>query len=130
MKINKLALALALSIPATIVPATSMAEVSANIGWVSEYIYRGIHQDDSSAAAGIDYAHDSGFYLGTWGADVGDGLETDVYFGFAGGENFTYKIGYTGYYYTDDYLASSLSRISPSVPPGLGARAGFLLTSP
>ena len=103
MKINKLVPVLALSIPASIVPATSMAEVSANIGWVSEYIYRGIHQDDSSASAGIDYAHDSGFYLGTWGADVGAGLEADVYFGFAGGEDFTYKIGYTGYYYTDDF---------------------------
>ena len=80
-----------------------MAEVSANIGWVSEYIYRGIHQDDSSAYAGIDYASDGGFYLGTWGADVGDGLETDLYFGYAGGEDFTYKIGYTGYYYTDDF---------------------------
>ena len=56
-----------------------------------------------SAYAGIDYAADGGFYLGTWGADVGDGLETDVYFGFAGGDNFTYKIGYTGYFYTDDF---------------------------
>jgi hypothetical protein len=30
-------------------------------------------------------------------------LETDLYFGYAGGEDFTYKIGYTGYYYTDDF---------------------------
>ena len=102
MKSKNLLSALVLS-SAAAVPATSMAEVSANIGWVSEYIYRGIHQDDSSAYAGIDYAADGGFYLGTWGADVGDGLETDVYFGFAGGDNFTYKIGYTGYYYTDDF---------------------------
>ena len=28
---------------------------------------------------------------------------TTLYFGFAGGENFTYKIGYTGYFYTDDF---------------------------
>ena len=26
-----------------------------------------------------------------------------LYFGFAGGDKFTYKIGYTGYYYTDDF---------------------------
>jgi uncharacterized protein (TIGR02001 family) len=84
-------------------PVTSMAETSANIGWVSEYIFRGIYQEDSSAYAGIDYASDNGFYLGTWGADVGDGLETDLYFGYAGGAAFTYKIGYTGYYYTDDF---------------------------
>ena len=88
---------------AAAVPATAMAEVSANIGWVSEYIFRGIYQEDSSASAGIDYASDNGFYLGTWGADVGDGLETDLYFGYSGGDDFTYTIGYTGYYYTDDF---------------------------
>jgi uncharacterized protein Gcw-chp len=101
MKIKNLVPALVLS--TVVVPATSMAETTANIGWVSEYLYRGIFQEDSSAYAGVDYAHDSGFYLGTWGADVGDGLETDLYFGFAGGDKFTYKIGYTGYYYTDDF---------------------------
>jgi uncharacterized protein (TIGR02001 family) len=84
-------------------PAASNAEVSANIGWASEYLYRGIFQDDSSASAGVDYESDSGFYLGTWGADVGEGIETDVYFGYSGGEDFTYSIGYTGYYYTDDF---------------------------
>jgi hypothetical protein len=101
MKIKNLVPALALS--AAAVPATSMADVSANAGWVSEYIFRGIFQESSSAYAGVDFTTDSGFYLGTWGADVGTGLETDLYFGFAGGDNFTYKIGYTGYYYTDDF---------------------------
>jgi len=95
--------ALVLSATALAIPATSMAEVSANIGWVSEYIFRGIYQEDSSASAGIDYASDNGFYIGTWGADVGDGLETDLYFGYSGGDEFTYTIGYTGYYYTDDF---------------------------
>jgi hypothetical protein len=94
--------ALALGLAAA-VPATSHAQLSANAGWVSEYIFRGIFQEDSSAYAGLDYAHESGFYAGTWGADVGDGLETDLYFGYAGGEDFTYKVGYTGYFYTDDF---------------------------
>lgn len=102
MKTKNLIPALVISAAAA-VPATSMAEVSANVGWVSEYIFRGVFQEDSSAYAGIDYASDNGFYLGTWGADVGLGLETDLYFGYAGGEDFTYKIGYTGYYYTDDF---------------------------
>jgi hypothetical protein len=93
----------ALVLSAVAVPATSMAETTANIGWVSDYLYRGIFQEDSSASAGVDYTHDSGFYLGTWGADVGQGIETDLYFGFAGGDKFTYKIGYTGYFYSDDF---------------------------
>ena len=103
MKTKILVPALVLSSAAIVVPATSHAELSANIGWVSDYLYRGIFQEDSSASGGIDYASDGGFYLGTWGADVGDGLEYDAYFGFAGGDEFTYKIGYTGYFYTDDF---------------------------
>ena len=84
-------------------PAVSQAELSANIGWVSDYVFRGIFQEDSSASAGLDYSN-NGFYIGTWGADVGTGLETDLYFGY-GGESgdFSYSIGYTGYYYTDDW---------------------------
>jgi uncharacterized protein (TIGR02001 family) len=103
MKTKNLVPALVIATAAAVVPAISQAEVSANIGYVSEYIFRGIFQESSSAYAGVDFATDSGFYLGTWGADVGTGLETDLYFGFAGGENFTYKVGYTGYFYTDDF---------------------------
>ena len=85
------------------VPAVSQAEVTANIGWVSDYIFRGIIQAPSSASGGIDYASDGGFYIGTWGADVDQGLETDLYFGYSGGDKVTYTFGYTGYFYTDDW---------------------------
>ena len=37
------------------------AEVSYNVGWASEYHYRGIFQKNSSGSAGIDY-EESGFY--------------------------------------------------------------------
>jgi uncharacterized protein (TIGR02001 family) len=85
-------------------PAVSMAGGSGNIGFVTDYVYRGIYQADSSAYAGADYSTDSGFYVGTWWADVGLGTETDVYLGYTGGnDNITYKIGYTGYYYLDDF---------------------------
>lgn len=87
----------------SMVPAASLAEVTANVGWVSEYIYRGFPQSTSSASAGIDY-EGSGFYVGAWGADVSMGSEVDLYFGY-GGEvgDFSYGIGATGYYYTDDF---------------------------
>lgn len=83
--------------------ATANADVSANLGFASEYHYRGILQKTSSASGGLDYEKD-GFYAGTWAADVGDGLEIDGYFGY-GGEvgDFTYGIGYTGYFYTGDF---------------------------
>lgn len=96
-------------------PAVSMADLSANVGWVSDYIYRGVFQEDSSAFGGIDFEDDSGFYAGVWGADVGQGLEVDLYFGYGGmaGEDFGYSIGFTGYFYTEDDPPGS-----PSNPDG------------
>ena len=91
---------------AAAVPAVSMAgDTTGNVGWVSEYVFRGIFQNSSSAYAGVDYAGDKGFYMGTWWADVGQGTETDLYAGYTGGnkDKVTYKIGYTGYRYIDDF---------------------------
>lgn len=83
--------------------AAANAQWSANAGWASEYHFRGIFQKNSSASAGIDYEAE-GFYAGAWTADVGDGLEVDGYFGYGGEvEDFTYGIGFTGYYYTGDF---------------------------
>jgi hypothetical protein len=85
-------------------PATSNAEVTGNIGFVTDYIFRGIFQSESSAYAGADLTSENGFYLGTWWADVGIGTETDIYAGWqGGGDSMTFKIGYTGYRYLDDF---------------------------
>jgi len=87
--------------------ASANADWSANLGWTSDYYFRGIFQKSSSASAGLDY-ESKGFYAGTWIADVdgafGDGLEVDGYFGY-GGEvgGFGYGVGFTGYYYTGDF---------------------------
>ena len=79
------------------------ADLSANIGWASDYFYRGILQAPTSASAGIDYEQ-SGFYAGTWAADVKDGLEIDGYFGYATEiQGISYSVGFTGYYYTGDF---------------------------
>jgi len=79
-------------------------DFSANAGMMSDYIFRGVKQSDASAYAGLDYEHESGFYAGTWGADVGQGIEYDLYAGFGGSVgDFSYGIGYTGYFYTDDF---------------------------
>ena len=88
-----------------LMPAISNAQVSANVGMVSDYIFRGIFQEDSAAFAGIEYEDQSGFYVGTWGADLGEGLETDLYFGMGGEltDGVSWGAGYTGYYYTDGW---------------------------
>lgn len=84
--------------------ATASAEVSYNVGYTSEYYFRGILQKSSSGSAGIDYS-ESGFYAGAWTADVGDGLEVDGYFGYGieTEAGFTASIGFTGYYYTGEF---------------------------
>jgi hypothetical protein len=83
-------------------------DASANIGIMSDYIFRGVYTSDASAFAGLDLGGDHGFYLGTWGADIQDGLEYDLYLGYqGGGENWTWNVGLTGYYATDDAFATS-----------------------
>lgn len=103
---------------AGLAPAVSMADVSANVGWVSDYIFRGFYQEDSSASAGLDF-ESSGFYLGTWGADVGDGLETDLYFGYGGGnDDFSWSVGFTGYYYTEDTFDDTYQEVNLGIGAG------------
>lgn len=88
---------------ALVTSGAAQAELSANLGFASDYYYRGIFQATSSASAGLDYEQ-GGFYAGTWAADVKDGLEVDGYFGY-GAEigDFVYSVGYTGYFYTGDF---------------------------
>ena len=88
----------------TAISAPAMAvDLSANIGYNSQYIYRGIPQKNSSAFGGLDLTA-NGFYLGTWVADVDDGIEIDYYggYGFNVGD-FNFGVGGTLYTYTGDF---------------------------
>lgn len=85
------------------------AEVTANVGVVSNYMYRGLSETDGGAAVqgGLDFESASGFYAGTWisNVDFGDGTsyEMDLYLGFADElENgLGYDFGYIYYAYPD-----------------------------
>jgi uncharacterized protein (TIGR02001 family) len=112
-QLKSLLLSMAVAGAATmaITPVTAQAGVSANVGMVSNYVYRGVEQTtDASASAGLDYDNESGFYLGLWGADVGGGdagLEYDIYGGWAGDfKGVSLGLGATGYYYTGDFDTS------------------------
>ena len=105
----------------TLLAASGLAHAdwSANLGWASEYHFRGILQKVSSANGGVDYESDGGFYAGIWAADVdngcfedeetlelicSDGLEVDGYFGYGTTVgDVDLSIGYTGYFYTGDF---------------------------
>jgi hypothetical protein len=137
---------------ALVVPATAQGvELTANAGWVSEYIFRGIPQNVSSASAGLDLTAGP-VSAGTWAADVGDGSEVDLYgrLGFDRGL-LSVAVGGTGYFYTGDFdstylegnlevgygpLTAALARGTHEIEPsadywflGLtGEYAGFSLT--
>jgi uncharacterized protein (TIGR02001 family) len=99
------------------------AEISGNVSMASDYVWRGFSQTDNQMAisGGFDYAHESGFYLGTWGSNVNFGpsdpsMEVDVYGGFAGEMGaIGYDLGVIGYLYpsaddlntTEFYLGGS-----------------------
>jgi len=87
----------------TVAPAAGAADYSANAGWASEYVFRGIPQNDSSASFGLDVEQGS-FHAGTWAADVGQGAEVDLYLGFGRTvKGLSYSVGGTGYFYTDNF---------------------------
>jgi uncharacterized protein (TIGR02001 family) len=81
------------------------AGASANIGFTSDYVWRGWTQNDGDPAisAGLDYETDNGFYVGTWAANVdndGDNYELDLYGGYAGEVGgFGYDVGVIAYMY-------------------------------
>ena len=91
----------------------AMADISANIGLLSDYFYRGVVQNTTATTnGGLDFEKKwavnsvtHGVYLGTWTADVEDGLEIDVYGGytveFASGS--TLGAGFTNYSYTGGF---------------------------
>jgi uncharacterized protein (TIGR02001 family) len=112
MKHKLATISMGLSLAAITAPALAV-DLSANIGYNSKYLYRGIPQKNSSAFGGLDLAA-GGFYFGTWGADVGDGIEIDYYggYGFDVGD-FNFGVGGTIYTYTggfdDTYREVNLS---------------------
>jgi uncharacterized protein (TIGR02001 family) len=92
------------------------------VALTSDYRFRGISQTDREPAiqGGFDWAHKSGFYLGTWGSNVDFGpgatigsdevgpsnpasLELDAYLGFSNnflaGDKGSYDVGAIGYFY-------------------------------
>lgn len=86
---------------------------TANVGVVSDYVFRGITQSGHKPAiqGGFDYSHASGFYAGTWLSSISwvsdqqnksVPTEIDIYGGykntFAGGD-WNYDVGYITYNY-------------------------------
>jgi len=122
--LNTLILA-ALAVPGIAMAADAAPAVTANVGFTTDYIFRGIAQTSHNPAVqgGIDYAHTSGFYAGMWGSNVswiadsgaiaaGSGnttMELDTYLGFRNtfAEDFSYDVGFIRYNYLGSYTPAA-----------------------
>lgn len=109
--------------------------VTANVGFTTDYIFRGISQTSGNPAVqgGIDYAHASGLYAGVWGsniswisdfnAGVSSSLELDTYFGFRNSlaDDFSYDIGFVRYNYpASNYAAGATKADTDEIYGALG----------
>jgi len=99
--------------------------LSANVAATSNYLWRGLEQTNGNSAVsgGIDYAADSGFYLGTWvsNAEWADSMtyELDIYGGFSGEvDSLSYDIGFVHYAYPDSADDVDFTEINASVSFG------------
>lgn len=94
---------------------------TANVGVVSNYIYRGLIQTwgEPALQGGVDYAHADGWYAGLWGSTVSDkqfaggGTELDYYFGYNGkiNEDWGWTAGFLGWHYP----GANFNKVDPAV---------------
>lgn len=96
------------------------AGTTGSVALTSDYLFRGVSQTNQEPAlqAGLEYAADSGVYVGTWGSNiswlsdlsaagvpVSSSLELDVYGGYRGklGDKLSYDVGALYYWYPGDF---------------------------
>jgi uncharacterized protein (TIGR02001 family) len=126
LKTLALSVAVASSSMAVMAPNVAQAELTGNIGLMSEYYFRGISQsvDQVSPEFGVDYEHESGLYLGLWSAKVGeagdsDDVEYDIYGGYGTEINgFSLGAGFTLYRYLENNWDSAYDELNLSAGYG------------
>lgn len=82
---------------------------TANVGAVSNYIFRGLTQtwDKPAMQGGVDYAHTDGWYAGLWASSISDKqyaggwAELDYYGGYNGkfDDDWSWTLGFIGFHY-------------------------------
>jgi uncharacterized protein (TIGR02001 family) len=122
----KNSIVLATAVASILTSGIAAAELSANAGVFSNYIWRGVSQTADAAAGqgGIDWGHDSGLYAGTWLSTIAGGQELDVYGGFSGeAGSLGYDLGVITYQYpktpninfTEVYASGTFSMVTLGV---------------
>lgn len=141
------AVAAALALPALALAQTAPAAdakpaepkpsytLTGNFGLFSQYIFRGLSQTGHKPAlqGGFDWAHESGFYLGTWGSNIswlkenastaaavggtygeGGSMEWDFYGGYKWSlpQDFTLDLGTLYYWYPGSINPAAITAIA------------------
>ena len=119
---GKLAVSLAALASGLVAPSMAQAQaqdddsgvtVSANAALTTDYRFRGVSLSggDPAIQGGVDVAHDSGFYVGTWASSIDGGdaygeMEFDIYGGWSGNvaEGVTVDVGLLYYLYPTEEL--------------------------
>lgn len=107
--------------------AANAGEVTANIAFTTDYVFRGISLsgEDPAVQGGADWTSDQ-FYVGAWGSSLGSAgtsMEVDLYAGWTPTTGpVSWDLGIVGYYYpgADDDAAESdfyQGKLAASVHP-------------
>jgi len=119
--------------------AHAASPLKGNIGFTSNYIWRGVTQtgDDSAISGGIDYTHQSNFYVGTWVSSIGGGTggyEHDIYAGYtfkagpvdmdAGYITYRYPVGNAALDFDEIYLNATYQNFGAGIALTLDTEAG------
>lgn len=114
-------------------PAASDWTVTGNIGFASDYRFRGMSQTWKKPAVqgGFDISHKSGFYAGVWGSNVSPNtypdanVELDLYGGYNGSisavEGLGYTVGLYGYFYPNGSWGKYRDATGTRLTPGGGS---------
>lgn len=128
--------AAAVSVPAQAADIGNGLDLSGNMALASEYVWRGNTQTDGKPTiqGGLDLVHESGFYVGTWAANVnsdttssytnygGSEMEVDLYVGYATElAGVGLDVGYLSYNYPGSSPASDFEEIYAGVSKSLGS---------
>jgi uncharacterized protein (TIGR02001 family) len=129
---------LALASPAAAAePAEGGVDLSANVGIVSDYRFRGLSLSDRKPAlqGGMDLEAGMGLFAGSWASTIADyegaNVELDVYGGYAGSlAGINYRLSANAYFYPGgrgvDYMEFRLEAEREFGPVTLGAEAAFV----
>ena len=130
---------LSLATSAAFISTSASAEVTANVGATSDYLWRGVSQSNGAAVSGgIDWTDARGLYAGAWVSNVDFALEDattyemDLYFGFAGDiadSGFGYDVGFIYYAYPDSTAEDSKNDLDFSEVFGSISYANYSVTA-